>query len=131
MESRQAMPKELFPKPTASQTATSYMEMSLHVRICYILKTKSDRVLKLPDIQKVLFFFSSFLPPFSESTHWGLTPVGYFVMHMMSLTFLSLILFPFVVGLLITSPLKYIVEEPPPSRLYADETPRSFINSAS
>ena len=35
----------------------------------------------------------------------------------MSLTFLSLILFPELVGLLISSPWNTIVEEPPPSRL--------------
>ena len=37
----------------------------------------------------------------------------------MSLTFLSDIDLPLVVGLLTTFPIKYIVAEPPPLRLYA------------
>lgn len=49
----------------------------------------------------------------------------------MSLTFLSEIVFPLVVGLFIIFPLKYIVEEPPPSRLYAVSQPRSLRTLAS
>ncbi len=43
----------------------------------------------------------------------------YCPMYTISLTFLSEILFPFVVGLFTTSPINHIVDEPPPSRLYA------------
>ena len=52
-------------------------------------------------------------------------------MYTISLTPLSLISQPLVVGLFTTFPLKYIVDEPPPSKLYTVLAPSEAANVAS